>query len=190
MTLNNKGFAISAILYALLISFLLFLLVALNMFSASTNILNASNDDIVNGKSLYANQVIPAGACEQPTNNSWFETGKNTVVKVYSRYGVKYFPRDFSNSTGSTANGKLKAYVSWNRGEPKPSKNPFNLSNENNGAPVLNPTDPNSNYQNWNGSMNLNSTYYANDGSNVVFLAFYDTATDETYYLGLFDICG
>ncbi len=188
MTLNNKGFAISAILYALLISFLLFLLVALNMFSASTNILNASNDDIVNGKSLYANQVIPNNACPYPSS-SWFNAG-STVVKVYSRYGVKYFPRDFSNSTGSTANGKLKAYVSWNYADSKPSKNPFNLSNENNGAPVLNPTDPNSNYQNWNGSMNLNSTYYANDGSNVVFLALYDSATSETYYLGLFDICG
>ena len=38
--------------------------------------------------------------------------------------------------------------------------------------------------------MNLNSADYANDGSNVVFLALYDTATSETYYLGLFDICG
>lgn len=186
MTLNNKGFAISAILYALLISFLLFLLVALNMFSASTNILNASNDDIVNGKSLYANQVIPT--ISGSTCSNWFDYGSDNKVKVYSRYGVKYFPRDFS--TGLTANGKLRAYVSWNRGESKPSKNLFNLSNENNGAPVLNPADPNSNYQNWSSSMNLNSADYANDGSNVVFLALYDTATSETYYLGLFDICG
>ena len=111
MTLNNKGFAISAILYALLISFLLFLLVALNMFSASTNILNASNDDIVNGKSLYANQVIPT--VSGSTCSNWFDYGSDNKVKVYSRYGVKYFPRDFS--TGLTANGKLRAYVSWNR---------------------------------------------------------------------------
>ena len=189
MTLNNKGFAISAILYALLISFLLFLLVALNMFSASTNILNASNDDIVNGKSLYANQVIPNNACPDPSS-SWFNAG-STVVKVYSRYGVKYFPRDFSNNTGSTANGKLKAYVSWNYADSKPSKNPFNLSNANNGAPVLNVTNPGtSGYINWSDNMILNSANYANDGSNVVFLALYDSATDETYYLGLFDICG
>lgn len=183
MTLNNKGFAISAILYALLISFLLFLLVALNMFSASTNILNASNDDIVNGKSLYANQVIPAGACEQPTNNSWFETGKNTVVKVYSRYGVKYFPRDFS--TGSTANGKLRAYIST-------EQITFNLSSENKAAKPLTlnndytPSSPYS-YSLWSGTDLSGKT---NSGSSVYFLAFYDTATDETYYLGLFDICG
>lgn len=182
MTLNNKGFAISAILYALLISFLLFLLVALNMFSASTNILNASNDDIVNGKSLYANQVIPtvsgAGAC-----SNWFDYGSNNKVKVYSRYGVKYFPRDFS--TGSTANGKLRAYIST-------EQITFNLSLENNAAKPLTlnndytPSSPYS-YSLWSGTDLSGKT---NSGSSVYFLAFYDTATDETYYLGLFDICG
>lgn len=180
MTLNNKGFAISAILYALLISFLLFLLVALNMFSASTNILNASNDDIVNGKSLYANQVIPtvsgAGAC-----SNWFDYGSNNKVKVYSRYGVKYFPRDFS--TGSTANGKLIAYISK-------TKVTFDLSDpsKKNGAPNLYEGDNlSAEYINWTGT---NLRDMDNSGNSVYFLAFYDTATDETYYLGLFDICG
>lgn len=181
MTLNNKGFAISAILYALLISFLLFLLVALNMFSASTNILNASNDDIVNGKSLYANQVIPTISGSSCSN--WFDYGSNNKVKVYSRYGVKYFPRDFS--TGSTANGKLRAYISNEQVT-------FNLSSENNAAKPLtlnadySPSSPYS-YSLWSGTDLSGKT---NSGSSVYFLALYDTATSETYYLGLFDICG
>ncbi len=182
MTLNNKGFAISAILYALLISFLLFLLVALNMFSASTNILNASNDDIVNGKSLYANQVIPV--VTGMTCSNWFEYGSENKVKVYSRYGVKYFPRDFKS--GSTSNGKLRAYISN-------VKITYNLGKTNNGAEELkvdNSYNPvvGSNYKAWGSSENLN--IMSNEGSNVYFLAFYDTATSETYYLGLFDICG
>ncbi|MCI5733179.1 MAG: hypothetical protein MR296_04050 [Tenericutes bacterium] len=181
MTLNNKGFAISAILYALLISFLLFLLVALNMFSASTNILNASNDDIVNGKSLYANQVIPT--VSGSTCSNWFDYGSDNKVKVYSRYGVKYFPRDFS--TGSTANGKLRAYISNEQVT-------FNLSSENNAAKPLtlnadySPSSPYS-YSLWSGTDLSGKT---NSGSSVYFLALYDTATSETYYLGLFDICG
>lgn len=181
MTLNNKGFAISAILYALLISFLLFLLVALNMFSASTNILNASNDDIVNGKSLYANQVIPT--ISGSTCSNWFDYGSDNKVKVYSRYGVKYFPRDFS--TGSTANGKLRAYISNEQVT-------FNLSSENNAAKPLtlnadySPSSPYS-YSLWSGTDLSGKT---NSGSSVYFLALYDTATSETYYLGLFDICG
>ncbi len=184
MTLNNKGFAISAILYALLISFLLFLLVALNMFSASTNILNASNDDIVNGKSLYANQVIPVTG---ETCEYWFKYNSENKVKVYSRYGVKYFPRDFSNSTGSTSNGKLRAYISN-------STETYNLGASNNGAKELivddNSYNPvvGSGYKAWSSSENLNNM--SNDGSNVYFLALYDTTTSETYYLGLFDICG
>lgn len=179
MTLNNKGFAISAILYALLISFLLFLLVALNMFSASTNILNASNDDIVNGKSLYANQVIPT--VSGSTCSNWFNYNSSTKVKVYSRYGVKYFPRDFS--TGSTANGKLRAYISTEQVT-------FNLSSENNAAKPLTLNDdysPSSPYSLWSGTDLSGKT---NSGSSVYFLALYDTATSETYYLGLFDICG
>lgn len=181
MTLNNKGFAISAILYALLISFLLFLLVALNMFSASTNILNASNDDIVNGKSLYANQVIPT--VSGSTCSNWFDYGSDNKVKVYSRYGVKYFPRNFS--TGSTANGKLRAYISNEQVT-------FNLSSENNAAKPLtlnadySPSSPYS-YSLWSGTDLSGKT---NSGSSVYFLALYDTATSETYYLGLFDICG
>lgn len=174
MTLNNKGFAISAILYALLISFLLFLLVALNMFSASTNILNASNDDIVNGKSLYANQVIPTSG---KTCGNWFSYDSNNKVKVYSRYGVKYFPRDFSG--GSSANGKLIAYISNNQLT-------YDLSKKTNGA-TDDATPFPDNYTMWNGTSLSGKD---NTGNEVYFLAFYDTATSETYYLGLFDICG
>ena len=55
--LNNKGFAVSAVLYTLLIAFLLFLGVTLAQFSASTNILNNANKDIINGTEFSVKQV-------------------------------------------------------------------------------------------------------------------------------------
>ncbi|MBQ9013322.1 MAG: hypothetical protein IJ094_07195 [Bacilli bacterium] len=49
--LNNKGFAVSAVLYTLLIAFLVFLAVALSELSASSKLLSHANDDLTNGKS-------------------------------------------------------------------------------------------------------------------------------------------
>lgn len=46
MKLNNKGFAVSAVLYGLLICFLMFLLAALAMFSTSNNIFSNANNDL------------------------------------------------------------------------------------------------------------------------------------------------
>ena len=42
--MNNKGFAVSSVLYAILISFLLFLGVALAMFSSANNITLSANE--------------------------------------------------------------------------------------------------------------------------------------------------
>lgn len=49
--LNNKGFAVSAVLYTLLIAFLVFLAVALSELSASSKLLSHANDDLTNGES-------------------------------------------------------------------------------------------------------------------------------------------
>lgn len=51
--LNNKGFTVSAILYALLIGFLLFLLAALAMFSSSNTLISGCNDDIKRDTTKY-----------------------------------------------------------------------------------------------------------------------------------------
>lgn len=95
--LNNKGFAVSSVLYTLLIAFLLFLGAALAQFSASSSLIGKANDDLVNGSSFEAIQVLPPGACEK--GNKWYQDsdGKisNTIVRIKTRYGIKYWPKDF-----------------------------------------------------------------------------------------------
>ena len=55
--MNNKGFAVSAVLYTLLIAFLLFLAAALAMFSSSNSLISNANSDIVNGNPFSASIV-------------------------------------------------------------------------------------------------------------------------------------
>ena len=135
--LNNKGFAVSSVLYTLLIAFLLFLGAALAQFSASSSLIGKANDDLVNGTSFEALQVKPSGACEN--GNKWYQysDGKtdvktdvktsNTIVRIKSKYGTMYWPKDFKGSnflvnlvngdesfsaiTSISNNGKIEAYV-------------------------------------------------------------------------------
>lgn len=103
--LNNKGFAVSSVLYTLLIAFLLFLGAALAQFSASSSLIGKANDDLVNGSSFEAMQIKPNGACKD--GNEWYQDsdGKtsNTIVRIKTRYGTKYWPKDFETSEHSKA---------------------------------------------------------------------------------------
>ena len=47
--LNNKGFAVSAILYSLLLVFVLFAVIVTSTFMNSSNLVNSANDELVNG---------------------------------------------------------------------------------------------------------------------------------------------
>lgn len=104
--LNNKGFAVSSVLYTLLIAFLLFLGAALAQFSASSSLIGKANDDLVNGSSFEAMQIKPNGACKD--GNEWYKDsdGKtsNTIVRIKTRYGTKYWPKDFETSEHKPAN--------------------------------------------------------------------------------------
>lgn len=133
--LNNKGFAVSSVLYTLLIAFLLFLGAALAQFSASSSLIGKANDDLVNGTSFEAMQVKPNGACEN--NKKWYQdvdgNTSSTIVRIKSKYGTMYWPKDFTNEDNSqtkiignevgnivntndkksttSKNGKIEAYV-------------------------------------------------------------------------------
>ena len=87
--LNNKEFAVTAVLYTLLIAFLMFLGAALAMFSSSTRIIGNANDDLINGANLSAVQVKQ----DNLNKDTWYQT--NTLVRINSRYGTMYWPRDF-----------------------------------------------------------------------------------------------
>lgn len=103
--LNNKGFAVSSVLYTLLIAFLLFLGAALAQFSASSSLIGKANDDLVNGSSFEAMQIKPNGACKD--DNKWYQNsdGKisNTIVRIKTRYGTKYWPKDFWSKDSETS---------------------------------------------------------------------------------------
>ena len=89
--INNKGFAVSTVLYTLLIAFLMFLGVALAQFETSSGIIGKANDDLVNGTKLEVKQVKISE--NNLKNGQWY--GTNTLVKINSRYGTLYWPRDF-----------------------------------------------------------------------------------------------
>lgn len=108
--LNNKGFAVSSVLYTLLIAFLLFLGAALAQFSSSSSLIGKANDDLVNGTQFEAVQVKPDGACintDTEGKDDWYLQYKddnknkddrvvsNTIIKIKSRYGTIYWPKDF-----------------------------------------------------------------------------------------------
>ena len=97
---NNKGFAVSTVLYTLLIAFLMFLGAALAQFSSSSSLIGIANDDLINGTKLNATLV----------------KGDNSrLIKVNSRYGTFYWPTDFNAEIASDReiinpgeNGKIK----------------------------------------------------------------------------------
>lgn len=113
--LNNKGFAVSSVLYTLLIAFLLFLGAALAQFSASSSLIGKANDDLVNGTSFEAMQVKPNGACEN--NKKWYQdvdgNTSSTIVRIKSKYGTMYWPKDFKGSNfGVNDDGNVSAITS------------------------------------------------------------------------------
>ena len=142
--LNNKGFAVSTILYTLLIAFLLFLGATLAMFSSSNSIISNANNDLINGTKLSDVQVIEKYnpidfddydslnntskfyvnnkekfICSNDGGFKWYEKYKkdekgkiitnnelekipnDILVKINSKYGVMYWPRDFLMSPNS-----------------------------------------------------------------------------------------
>ena len=112
--MNNKGFAVSSVLYAILISFLLFLGVALAMFSSANNITLSANDDIVNGTGFSARRVVndmkdntgsEIPSCED--DGTW-NSVSDRLIKINSRYGVVYWPKDFGND-GTKYSNKISA---------------------------------------------------------------------------------
>lgn len=96
MKLNNKGFAISAILYSILIAFMLFLLCALAMFSSANTIMSAANDDLVNGSDLEAIQVkdlSEENICDNK-DRKWYQ--EDIIVRINYKGSTMYWPKDFN----------------------------------------------------------------------------------------------
>lgn len=107
--LNNKGFAVSAVLYTTLIAFLLFLAVVLSMFSSSSDLVRNANTDLINGNKFEAKQVTltsefdlsgtKKNTCKSSpiASNEFHWYDSPVIVKINSRYGTYYWPKDFGN---------------------------------------------------------------------------------------------
>lgn len=124
--MDNKGFAVSAVLYTILIAFLMFLTVLLAMFYSSTSLISNANKDLIDGTALKISQVKPVryftetdeqgnevkkelycpGKQDNWDNkpqtiddtywdNNWNVSDNNIIVRINSRYGTFYWPRDF-----------------------------------------------------------------------------------------------
>lgn len=131
--LNNKGFAVSTILYTLLIAFLLFLGATLAMFSSSNSIISNANDDLINGIELNPQQVKPVSTDSDGNDNCvpvttqplpddkyyWYQVENNILVRITSRYGVMYWPRDFGGTATKNSDGSVTIITNYTNGNIK-----------------------------------------------------------------------
>lgn len=130
--LNNKGFAVSTILYTLLIAFLLFLGATLAMFSSSNSIISNANDDLINGIELNPQQVKPVSTDSDGNDNCvpvtlplpdgkyyWYQVENNILVRITSRYGVMYWPRDFGGTATKNSDGSVTIIANYTNGNIK-----------------------------------------------------------------------
>ena len=85
--LDNKGFAVTSVLYTLLIAFLLFLGVSLSMLSTSNSLISNMNRDLTDN--LYVNAYLNIDN-ENDLSNSL------QIVKIRYNKGTIYWPQDFS----------------------------------------------------------------------------------------------
>ena len=139
---NNKGFAISSVLYLLLVAFLMFLMLMLAQFTSSTSVIGKANDDLINGSKFEVMQIkdsnkrcIKYGDSKQPNDIYWYESGNGELlVRIKSRYGTMYWPKDFGLKVDSSGNisGSYHQYknidVSCLDGSNCVGKNIFNVT--------------------------------------------------------------
>ena len=141
LNLNNKGFAVSAVLYTLLVAFILFLAVVLSMLSSSSDLVRRANTDLINGDKFKAEQLIITGwknssgqtmntcidSSSTPSDGQFYLYQSPYIVKINSKYGTYYWPKDFTDASGNkdsinsdyteitvghtTSDGKLKSNV-------------------------------------------------------------------------------
>lgn len=175
--MNNKGFAVSAVLYTLLIAFLLFLAAALAMFSSSNSLISNANSDIVNGNPFSAvlvpidrDKLIKLPISGGTDQDSW---GSGKVVQVKSKYGVKYWPNNFALVYNS------KTYYKWEIISIDTNVISFKYNDDG----TINEVTNNINELIFiDGNLNVKYTYQA---ANNILLTITDTSTNESILLPL-----
>lgn len=89
--LNNKGFAVSAMLYTLLTAFLLFLGASLAQFSSSAKILSSANNDLTDGFAYNISVYYEVGGGQLTSRSYKLINGKNGQFlidgNVFKKFG-------------------------------------------------------------------------------------------------------
>ena len=167
--LNNKGFAVSSVLYTLLIAFLLFLGAALAQFSASSSLIGKANDDLVNGSSFEAMQIKPNEACNN--GKSWYQDGdsdiSDTIVRIKSKYGTIYWPKDFKDPNFSVNGDSFSAKTATSNNDKITAEFISNTSSDTNAE-----------------KFRLKIYYSDNSG-----FAKYSDGSSDDVGLGIYDLC-
>ena len=94
---SNKGFAVSTVLYALLIVFLMFTLVLIASYNASSDVLSSATSDLTENNSFTftVKQVKPSDKLCGENGWDWYNT--NTILQVKAQQGTFYWPKDWYN---------------------------------------------------------------------------------------------
>ena len=99
MKLNKKGFVVSSVLYTLLIVFMMVLLLSLSSFSSTSALISVANESVIENNVIYMN-ILNTDSDEE-------------IIKISSKFGTKYWPKDFSGddySESKDGNIKLSYY--------------------------------------------------------------------------------
>lgn len=114
--LGNKGFAVSSVLYTLLVAFLLFLGAALAEFSTSAKLLSKANEDMTDGLEYDVKAVYYEGVSSTPpvTINNLSEFPYTPTAPTKDGYTFNKF-KSYNNVERNgtlycTSNGKFEDY--------------------------------------------------------------------------------
>ncbi len=124
MKINNKGFAVSAVLYSLLLVFALFTMVVLASFDSAVDIVGASNDDIVNGNTFVVYETlikdqIKYGQSQdydicQYDDDTWYNVDCDKKITIQTSTGTVYWPKNFCKTRDENT-GRCKKYENENK---------------------------------------------------------------------------
>ena len=85
--LNNKGFVVSALLYTLLIAFLIYLAITLKELSSSASLISHANDELTNGgssiKPICVNKTVKSIDQYSDLVKALRKLGEKKVTRIY-----------------------------------------------------------------------------------------------------------
>lgn len=132
MKLNNKGFAVSAIIYSVLVLFLLILIAFLSLMSSARIFANKSNEGVIES---LTEEIIPINQMVGVGGVSYYMTpySGNYLIVASGKQGYIYLPKNTSIQNGGVDgtdvifNGEMDNVISL--ANPKETENKYIFNN-------------------------------------------------------------